>query len=387
LREGVHQVRLDLAGVHYLSSAGIGTLVDFYKQFQAIHGSLILVNASAQVRKLLSMTKLDTLLIPSDDPRGAPSSATSPLFRELERGGVMFEIFDIAPGAAMKCSTVGDPRLLQGCRFGKEDCHTVSFPASTLGIGLGAFGADFEDCRRRFGEFLTVAGVAAYLPTDGTNVPDYMVAAETFIPELQVLYCAIAEGRFPHLVRFEASPEIRAVKLSALIDAGFEIAGSETIGVAIAAETGGLLGVSLRRSPAFENDGERGDAPFEFPAVREWLSYSAEPAYWRSVALVAGIAARNDSRSDASKLFSMLRPLGSRSRPIGHFHAAAFPYRPLKKGLLDLKATAVSLFESGNLQSVIHLLNDTREISGAGESEFVRGACWFAPISDIRERA
>ena len=45
-----------------------------------------------------------------------------------------------------------------------------------------------------------------------------------------------------------------------------------------------------------------------------------------------------------------------------------------------------TLFESENLESVMHLLNDTREISGAGESEFVRGACWFGPVSEITER-
>jgi hypothetical protein len=213
-----------------------------------------------------------------------------------------------------------------------------------------------------------------------------MLAAETFVPELQVLYCAMAEGRFPYLVRFEATKEIGAVKLSDLIHAGFEIAGSETIGAVIAAETAGLLGVSLRRSPTLEEDGKSGAAPFAFPAVREWLSYSAERSHTRSLALVAGIASRNDQRKDAVKLLSMLRPLGSAPWPAGHFHAAAFSYRPLKKGALDLRTTVATLFESENLQSVIHLLNDTREISGAGESEFVRGACWFGPVSEIRER-
>src|SRR5438552_9175868 len=63
LREGVHQVRLDLAGVKYMSSAGIGMLVQFYKQFEAIQGSFTVINASASVRTLLSLTKLDTLLV------------------------------------------------------------------------------------------------------------------------------------------------------------------------------------------------------------------------------------------------------------------------------------------------------------------------------------
>src|SRR5438876_8176949 len=384
LREGVHEVRLDLSGVNYLSSAGIGTLVEAYKEFKTIQGSFAVVHPSPQVRTLLTMTKLDALLIAGASP--AAPAPTAPLVRQLERSGVVYEIFDLAPGESLRCAAVGNPSLLEGCHFRAEHCQAVRFPASSFAVGLGALGDDFSDCRGRFGEFLSVAGAAAYLPTDGTGVPDYMLAAATFVPELQVLYCAKAEGRFAHLARFEANKEIGPVKLSALIDAGFEIAGSAIIGVVIVAETAGLLGASLRRSPALEENGSSDTRLFTFPAVREWLSYSAERAHTRSLALVVGIASRNDEREDAGKLFSMLRPLGPAPWPAGHFHAAAFSYRPLKKGTLDLRTMVATLFESENLESVMHLLNDTREISGAGESEFVRGACWFGPISEITER-
>jgi anti-anti-sigma regulatory factor len=44
--------------------------------------------------------------------------------------------------------------------------------------------------------------------------------------------------------------------------------------------------------------------------------------------------------------------------------------------------TASRLFELENLQGVLHLLNDERE-SGAGQSEFLRGACWIGSIAKI----
>src|SRR5947208_16303430 len=229
------------------------------------------------------MTKLDALLFAGASP--AATAPTGPLVRQLERSGVTYEIFDLAPGESLRCAAVGNPSLLEGCRFRVEHCQAVRFPASSFAVGLGAFGNDFSDCHGRFGEFLAVAGAAAYLPTDGTGVPDYMLAAATFVPELQVLYCVKAEGRFGHLARFEANKEVGPVKLSALIDAGFEIAQSEIIGVVIVAETAGLLGVSLRRSPAVEGDGNTGVSPFAFPGVREWLSYSAERTHERSLTL------------------------------------------------------------------------------------------------------
>jgi hypothetical protein len=84
----------------------------------------------------------------------------------------------------------------------------------------------------------------------------------------------------------------------------------------------------------------------------------------------------------------MVRPLGEAasgaSAPLaGHFHAAAFSYRPFRKGEINLKETVKTLYIRQTLEGILHLLNDDREIAGAGQSEFVRGACWLAPIREI----
>ena len=68
------------------------------------------------------------------------------------------------------------------------------------------------------------------------------------------------------------------------------------------------------------------------------------------------------------------------SRPVGHFHAAVFSHRTLPIGEIDLKATVAALFEAEHLQGVLHLLGDYREPAGLGESEFILGACWAAPL-------
>jgi len=144
------------------------------------------------------------------------------------------------------------------------------------------------------------------------------------------------------------------------------------------AESAGLVGAALRRSPAAVAGAI--ETPFNYPEVRSWLSFSTERLYSRSLALVSGIAAN----SECASLTPMLRPLGTEAWPAGHFHAAAFSYRPLKKGSIDLNATVTTLFETETLQGVLHLLSDTREAAGPQQSEFVRGACWIAPASEIR---
>ena len=78
---------------------------------------------------------------------------------------------------------------------------------------------------------------------------------------------------------------------------------------------------------------------------------------------------------------AQLRPLDHDSGLEGHFHAAAFAFRPFKKGRLQLPETVKSLFEDQPVQGVLHLLNDDRPVVGIGQSEFTRGACWFGAIS------
>ncbi len=375
VQEGAHKIRLNLSEVNYISSAGIRVLLKFYKQLQSIQGSFLVSNPSEQAKKILDIAGLKAMLMgEATTPTAAPATATT--VKSLELEGMRCEVFECEPNATLKCRMTGNPELLQGSRFGEEECRTMSFPDSSFALGLGAFGNDFEDCRSRFGEFLAVAGAAAYLPTDGTNIPDYLVSAGTAVPDFKVLYCLACDGPFAKLARFETNKEAGPVSLSGLADACMAIAGTDAAGIVIVAETLGLMGAALRRSPT--RGGSR-DMTFEHPKIREWLSFTPERVYPRSVTLVVGVAARNDYTA----LSTMVRPLGSGSRTVGHLHAAAFSYRPLRRGQIDLRTTVSGLFETETLQGVLHLLNDDRPIMGLGQSEFVRGACWIGPISTV----
>jgi len=370
IRGGAHRLRLNMAAVTYLSSAGIRILLQYYKQLQEIQGSFAVTEPSAFVRKILDMTRLSGILI-KETAAGAPATVVPRRTgRMVDRGGALFEVLDYAPGGSFRCSVVGDPSLLERGSFAEKDLHKVSFPETTLGLGLAAFGADFADCRNRFGEFLAVAGAAAYLPTDGSNVPDYLLSAGSFVPEVNMLYGVACEGQFASLARFEAAPDVRGAKLSAVVETALEIAGTDAAAVVVVAEAAGLVGAALRQSPAKEQ--AMAAAMFGHPEIRNWISFTAEPAYAGSVCLLAGIVARGGK----GKLESLLR--GS-----CHFHAAAFHYRPIQKGEIDLRSTVKALFETQGLQGVLHLLHDRREAMGAGETELIRGAAWVGPIGEI----
>jgi anti-anti-sigma factor len=385
VRGGTHRIRLDLAAVDYISSMGIGVLVRFHKELRGIGGNLKVFNPSERVLEVITSTGLAAVLLSRAEvaPAGGDLglSRTWQLQRpprgiEHDREQAVFELFNQDIDARLECRTFGDPALLRGCRFREDACRTVAIPKTSIAVGLGALGRQFGDCRDRLGEFLAAGGAAAYLPTDGTNVPDYLMFEGDAPPSALACYGLICSGVLGRLARFEAKRAAAPVTLSDIVLAALEWTGKDSVGMVLATESVGLIGAALRRSPALEA-GE--DAPFAHPEIRNWITFTAERAFPRCVALIVGVA----SRSPRADLAPHLRRFGRDSTLYGHFHAAAFSYRSLPKGPIELTETVTTLFKEERLQGLLHLLGDYRQPTGLGESEFLRGACWFAPIERI----
>src|SRR5438045_4615297 len=137
------------------------------------------------------------------------------------------------------------------------------------------------------------------------------------------------------------------------------------------AEIAGLGCARLRQSPG------RGDAVrFDFPAVREWLSFTPEREFARFSSLVVGLA----SASPSASLAPFLRPVSDEYQ--GHFHAVVTAFRTLPRGKLPVADIISAWLQPRSVISVVHLLRDGRPIEGAGESELQRGACWIFPIAE-----
>jgi anti-anti-sigma factor len=371
LHGGAHHLRLDMSAVSYISSAGVRVLLRFRKQAQQLSGSFVVVQPSVAVRSVLEMAGLVVLF-----GEEAPPAAAPPESRQFEVDGIRFESFELERGATLRCRRLGDPLKLQSTGYGPGDCRAIEIGASTMVVGLGAFGRDYQECRGRFGELLAAAGIAAYLPTDGTNHPDYLLSAGAFVPTPQLLYGLVCEGSFQRLLRFDAGVGGRPGSLANVVRGCLERQDAEIVGIVMVAECAGLVGAKLRRSPDAE------PLRSELPAVRDWLSFSPERVHGHAVALLVGVVATSRSALDP-----FLRPLGADTPLTAHFHAAAFPYRPLRKGRIDLRESVGALFEAETVQSVLHLLNDDRPIVGGGQSALVRGACWISPVTEISSEA
>ena len=377
VRDGEHRIHLNMAEVGYVSSAGLRVLLTIYKQLRAINGMFGVARASAAVRSVLELAGLE-MLIAADEEVAAPQSEQG---QTHASPSARYEIFKKdALFAGLRVDTVGESGMLQ---HGADPARVpaAEFGANAFALGIGALGGSYADCAPRFGEFLAVAGVAAFQPSDGSSRPDFVVSQSALVPEGRLLLGLSGEGAFSLLARFDATPEARSVGLTELAQTALQLSGAPTAAFVAITETAGLVGASLRQSPASTGGT---DERFGFPQIRDWLSFTSERAYRDSTSLLVGVVSQPGSPLDP-----LLRPLraattgstSGKSQLLAHVHAASFPYRPLRKGRIDLKASVNELFEGQALQAVLHLLSDPREFNGAGQSEFFRGALWIAPIT------
>lgn len=384
VREGWHRILVDLSGVTYLSSAGISALLSAKKQLDHLSGLFAIHSAPPQVEQVLNQTRLLNLL--SCDPHRVradvllePATLALPSTpRFAHKDGLDLEIYSLHKPRPLDCRVIGSPRWLFDSESSEPRPQNVAFGPQVFGLGLGALGNDFDSHISRFGEFLAVAGAVAQSPPTSSGLPDYLLATGDFIPEAQVLYGVRCEGELPILIRFASSDADAQVGLSKLVSYSLDQTGYRTAGFVILADCAGLVGAQMRQASAkiLPAPADR----FALPAIRNWLSFSAEQIHRRNLVLIVGVATRGPVET-SSPLQATLRTLDENLA--GHFHAAVFPYRPLKKRTLPLHSSVTTLFESGSIQDVLHLLRDDRPVIGLGESELFSGACWLGPITDV----
>jgi len=372
VRGGSHQIVLNFAGVQYISSLGIQILISHYKRLKAVNGSLTVIEPNEVTRTILKAVGLAGILFGSAQ---AATAAATTSAKQVTRGSAVYEVYPQAETVPLSCNFIGEPEKLGSTGFSEADCRPVTFANGSFGLGLGAFGEGFADCRNRFGEFLAAGGCAITLPTNDMHaLPDYVVEEGVFVPRVEALYALAGSGDFASMVRFDATADGPGkIALSELVEALMDFSGADVAAFVVLAEAAGIVGATLRRSPA------GGAVSLSLPGVRDWLSFTTERSSERSLALLVGIAARTVP-SDAA---AFLRPMKADSPVQAHIHAAVFPYRPVQRGELPFRKAITEVFASSTPSAVMHVMADTRPFEGVGETDLVRGACWVGPLQAI----
>jgi anti-anti-sigma factor len=373
LRDGVRSLSLDLSDVTYISSAATRVIGRWQQELAMLRGEVRLTSLSPAVRESLAVLGWEAPTDAAARPGRTSLQLSSWQLRSDFATNGQYQLSSASGEGSLRCRLHGQPRELGTASFGPGTCEVVDLPANAFGLGLGAIGGGYDECSARVGELLAVAGCVAYFPSDGARMADYLVADGPSPPRALLASGLTCQGGFSRLVRFSPQPEASSVPFSELLAVCLEATGGRTAGLVIAAETAGLCGARLLRSPA------EAPVPFDVPAVRDWLAFAPERTYAMTTALIAGVVARTPE----GPLAAHLLPLEVTERLYGHFHAAVFSYHPLPQRTVELGALARGLFANHQLRDVLHLVWDDRGEAGVGESTLVRGVGWISPITQI----
>jgi len=379
LHDGERTVHVDLSGVTYLSTPALRALAQAYQNFSSLRGEFRVLQPAPEIRRLLDLTGLSERVLLEARPHPftrltRPSSAGFRLGEVTQDSwqvpGLPTPFGDYAvairPGATtFSWRVIGEP---PGSGAPRAPVPVV-WTGQTAGFGLGAIGAVPEDAAGRVGELVGVAGAVAYLPTDSRR-PDCLTTLGEQPPTAMMSAGIVAQGEYSHLLRFRTQPDVEATPLSEVTETALTAMGKSAGVLTIVAESAGLVGCSLRRPPA--PDGTIG---LDFPAAREWFSFTPHRAFAGLTTIISGIVAREAPAA----LQPWLRPIAGTSLS-GHFHAAVFGYRPVPQRSVGLGPVVNRWFQDLDLKTVLHLIEDDRGTAGAGANVLLRGLCWVGSL-------
>ena len=368
VREGYYRQILNMAGVLYISSAGIRILVSQYKKMKNIGGIFTLEALSGPVSEVLNMVGMMKMLT-EREPEGISKEGIEPRFQQIKSYRFGNEVLS---DEQMTIRISGKPGLVLTSGFTAADNLKIKFKANQYGLGIGAIGDGFEDCKSRFGEFMAIGEMLVYKPSDGSKIPDYAVKSGKFEPEINTLYSLQAEGVFSNQISFEPMELVSSISLEELTDGFVQSSGLRQFVFLVIAESAGLIGVNLNAPPL------EGKKLFEFPGIRESINFTTEPAYPRMLTVSLGFYVVGPEEP----MKSFLRPVKPGSSSFIHTHTAVFPFQALPRNETSAGKLVLHLFESSIVQDVLHLINDSREIVGLGSSAFKQGVAWIGKFSN-----
>jgi anti-anti-sigma factor len=366
VREGSHRILLNMHGVQYLSSAGIRILVNQYKKIKKIGGLFCLVELSGAVAEVLNMVGMSAMLTEWEADSADRGNTAAQI---IEIAAYKFEN-EVLSDESMTFLFRGNPELSLTSGYLPADNHKIKNTANRYGLGIGAIGDGFDDCKTRYGEYLSLGNALVYKPTDGSKIPDYAVKSGNLNPEINALCSLQAEGSFSNRITFDPTGGTTSISMKDMVTGFAKTTGFHQFVFLAIAESEGLVGVSLSAPPV------GGKLLFELPGIRDHINFTTEPAHSKMLTLSLGFYALHPD----DQLKPYLRQDKPGSDSYVHIHTAIFPFQSLPKKANSAEELILHLFDSSIVQDVMHLVNDSREIVGLGDSSFKQGIAWIGKL-------
>ncbi len=380
VRDDTRSVIFNLAGVNYLSSAGIRVLLGLKKKLKTRDGTLALINVQEFPKSVLEMAGFLKVLDIYPTLHDAETACRVKPHEERLLFGVRYPSFvvdgityAVEPGSPKAASLIvtGDLKKVLFSTITAQDIRTLGFQEADYSLGLGALGKDTTDAMQLMGEMITLHGSMVYVPTDGHYTPDFFSPVkETGDVKIFTGFNVRLSGPFHELFTFETSQK-NGVSLTEIYSAIITLARTRNvefhglISLVIWGVVEGIISSEITHSPLRERAPVNHQSIMDPENYNEWNDTNRDPRY-RGDTLVSfgiGIDLSGDlsafSSEDLAALY-YVHPLNKGTATMYlHNHGVVFrntPYDPK----FELTRRVKTIAEEGEFVDMRHLMDETR---------------------------
>jgi anti-anti-sigma factor len=381
LDPAIRHLVLDLAGLEYLSSAGIRVLVTNLRHLRHAGGDLLLAGLTGYPQKVLEMSGFASALPHYSSLALALAAAGAADATEADwakstlytgKAGA----YQIAPWSHGRCHvhTLGDIKDVLNCRITPELMRSKRFSHTEFSLGLGALGDKLDDYLPILGEMMTIGGTMVWLPTDGHDTADYLIPhKDTGEVTIRTAFNVSLSGNFNDLALFQ-SPLPEGASIGEIYQDLFNLAPTRRtpfkggLFLALRAEVHTAYGAGVLRSPILTNQPANGKPLIDPDNFDTWFEVDHVPRHRDVTGLFTGIGL--DLRSDFAKFYNpemldasfYVNPgnRGPANDLMLHNHGVFFsplPFHPQPRSLDD---EIQSVVENGDFRDMRHIFDNTR---------------------------
>ena len=390
LNLGHNRLVLDMEEVDYLSSAGIRVLLTLWKRIDKLKGKVKLACVQSYPLSVLKISGFLTIFsmyktireaIESFTKTNGPKEEISQVVETFQTPEAVFK-FIKHNDKSSRIRVTGNNLDFLYARCSRDSIVSESISNIKYSLGIGAMGEKEDDYFNRLGELMFVGGTVVWVPTDGHNIPDFLIPmGEVEEVKVHTTFNIVLDGTFNEIVRFEASDLKKGISLKTLYHELFKLSRSRIpefrglLGLVMRADVEAIFGVGIKQAPIIENTPKNRESITHRANIKDWLNFQIEPEYENTSALVVGIGLDLNSNFDSSQLQTIfyIDPKASRSQLL-HNHAAIFEFLPESISNYKLEDEINTVISSSEFIGMEHLLD---------RSTFKKGILGLSYIQEI----
>lgn len=360
VEDGLRSLVVDLAELRYVSSAGLRVFLLTQKTLRKVGGRVVIFQAPEAVRQIFKLSGFlnlfDLAAGPEDLAALLLEESAGSASRRLEAEGLALEVIE-QPRPPSRLGAHGSQDKLSRAAYTAADLSSIAARRHLYGTGLGCFGEGFAECRDFFGESLLIDGSLFYQPAVPRAGVDFVLNLEDQEGvAYNFLHAFTFDGPFQALVSFDSPGGL--VELDRLMAALHQVLPAPALGLVLLAESKGLWGMALKRSPVSENQPGQGREIFEPEFFQEWMNFPVEPADVGHVFIGVGLSVAEAAAAPEWARTWLPKDAGL------HMHAGVFAKGPLGKRPEQLPAELRRVMTELEVLKVQHLLGRSLVSSG-----------------------